>query len=167
MKIEQLKVLKIMNEATSRMDLNMFAQKVNLTTNQTITQIQELAKSGFLRKTESGGFGITPKGKAALKAFTPVAPEKGFHFYIGMDSPAGLTAQSLAEFYVLVGQVSADSLEFHLLRGDFEKWAKDVLEEEKLAREFADLESAELSGEALRKNMLKLIEAEYGVDELR
>ena len=166
MKNEQLTVLRTMNEATNRMDLNMFAQKVNLTPSQTITKIQELAKSGFLRKSESGGFGITAKGKAALKAFMPVPQEKRFHFYIGMDSPAGLTAQSLAEFYTLVGQVSADSLEFHLLRGDFEKWARDVLEEEKLAQELGNLESAGLSGEELRKELLGLIEAEFGVEEL-
>lgn len=166
MKYDQLKVLKTMNDATNRMDLNMFAKKVNLTPNQAITQIQELAKSGFLRKSESGGFGITAKGKAALKAFTPVLQEKGFHFYIGMNAPAGLTAHSLAEFYAIIGQVSADSLEFHLLRGDFEKWAKDVLEEEKLAQRFGNLESAGLSGEELRKELLGLIEAEYGVEEL-
>jgi predicted transcriptional regulator len=166
LKNEQLTVLRTMNEATSRMDLNMFAQKVNLTPNQTITQIQELAKSGFLRKSESGGFGITAKGKAALKAFTRIPQEKGFRFYIGMDSPSGLTAQSLAEFYTIIGQVGADSLEFHLLRGDFERWAKDVLEEEKLAQEFGNLESAGLSGEELRKELLGLIEAEYGVNEL-
>jgi predicted transcriptional regulator len=166
LKVEQLKVLKIMNEATNRMDLNMFAQKVNLTPNQAIAQIQELAKSGFLRKSESGGFGITAKGKAVLKAFTPVPPEKGFRFYIGMDMPAGLTAQSLAEFYTLIGQVSADSLWFHLQRGDFEKWARDVLEEEKLGQELGNLESAGLSGEELRKELLGLIEAEFGVEEL-
>jgi predicted transcriptional regulator len=166
LKNEQLTVLRTMNEATNRMDLNMFAQKINLTPNQTITQIQELAKTGFLRKSESGGFGITAKGKAALKAFTSVPQEKGFHFYIGMDTPAGLTAQSLSEFYALLEQVSADSLVFHLRRGDFEKWAKDVLEEEKLAQELGNLESAGLSGEELRKELLGLIEAEYGVREL-
>ena len=67
MKEEQFKVLKTMSEATSRMDLNMFAKKVNLTPNQTIQQIQELAKEGFLQKI-GNGYGITEKGKAALKA---------------------------------------------------------------------------------------------------
>jgi hypothetical protein len=36
-----------MNEATNRMDMNMFAQAVNLTPNQTLMEIQELAKKVF------------------------------------------------------------------------------------------------------------------------
>ena len=86
LKEEQFKVLKTMNEASNRMDLNMFAQKVNLSSNQTIQQMQELAKEGFLRKV-GGGYGITEKGKAVLKAFTPVPKEMGFHFYYGINSP--------------------------------------------------------------------------------
>ena len=98
LKEEQFKVLKTMSEATSRMDINMFAKKVNLTPNQTIQQIQELAKEGFLQKI-GNGYGITEKGKAALKAFTAVPEDMGFHFYLGIDQPADLTAKTLEEFY--------------------------------------------------------------------
>ncbi len=80
------------------MDLNSFAQRVNLTPNQTIQQIQELATEGFLQKI-GGGYGITEKGKAALKAFAPVPQDMGFHFYNGIDQPTNLTSQTLAEFY--------------------------------------------------------------------
>ena len=52
-----------MIEATGRMDLNMFAKKVNLSTTQTMQLIQELAKEGFLQKSERG-YGIAEKGKA-------------------------------------------------------------------------------------------------------
>ena len=41
---EQLKVLKVMNEVTSRMDLNAFAQMVGLNPNQTIEHVKELAR---------------------------------------------------------------------------------------------------------------------------
>ena len=85
MKEEQFKVLKTICEATNRMDLNMFAQKVNLTPTQTIQQIQELAKKGFLRKV-GGGYGIDEKGKALLKAFTPVPKEMGFNFFLQHQS---------------------------------------------------------------------------------
>src|SRR5208337_2534113 len=90
LKEEQFKVLKTMSEATSRMDLNMFAKKVNLSPNQTIQLIQELAKEGFLQRIGSG-YGITIKGKAAFKVFTPVPEEMGFHFYFGINQPADLT----------------------------------------------------------------------------
>ena len=56
------------------MDLNMFAQAVNLTPNQAIAEVQELAKEGFLRKV-GGGFGLTEKGKNAVKAFALVPAE--------------------------------------------------------------------------------------------
>ena len=68
MKEEQIRILKTMNEATNRMDLTMFAQAVNLNPNQAIAEVQELAKEGFLRKV-GGGFGLTEKGKNALKAY--------------------------------------------------------------------------------------------------
>ena len=67
MKEEQFKVLKTMSEATSRMDINMFAKKVNLNPNQTIQQVQNLAKEGFLQKV-GNGFGITDKGKISIKS---------------------------------------------------------------------------------------------------
>ena len=65
---EHIKILKTMNEATNRMDINMFAQAVNLNPNQAIAEVQELAKEGFLRKV-GGGFGLTEKGRNALKMF--------------------------------------------------------------------------------------------------
>jgi hypothetical protein len=79
----------------------MFAKKVDLSPSQTIQQIQELAKAGFLQKV-GGGFGITERGKAAIKAFTPVPEGMGFHFYNGIDQPTELTAQTLVEFYGII-----------------------------------------------------------------
>ena len=93
MKEVQFKVLKALSEATSRMDINMFAKKVSLDPNQTIQQVQELAKEGFLQKV-GNGFGITVKGKAALKAFVPVPEGMGFHFYNGIDQPTDLTRKN-------------------------------------------------------------------------
>ena len=165
MKEEQIKILKTMSEATNRMDLNMFAHRVNLNPNQTIAQIQELAKAGFLRKV-GNGYGVTEKGKAALKVFTQVSSEMGFNFYVGIGKPLGLTAQTLEEFYRLIKQVSADSLEFHLYRGDFENWLREVLKDSELAEEIGNLKMDELKGEDLRKQLLKAIDAKYGIEEL-
>ena len=165
MKEEQIKILKTMNEATNRMDLNMFAHMVNLNTNQAIAQVQELAKAGFLRKIGSG-YGVTEKGKAALKASTPVPNEMGFHFYVGIGQPTGFTAQTLEEFYKLIKQVSTDSLEFHLYRGDFENWLREVLKDSDLTEAIGNLKTDELKGEDLRKELLKVIDAKYGIEEL-
>ncbi len=165
MKEEQIKVLKTMSEATSRMDLTMFAKKVNLSPNQTIQQIQELAKEGFLQRSGSG-YGITEKGKAAIKAFTPFPEELSFHFYFGINQPTDLTAKTLQEFYKAIKQVSVGSLEFHLYRGDFENWLKEACKEPELAKEIGGIKAAELKGEELRAELLKVLDAKYGIQEL-
>ena len=165
MKDEQFKVLKALIEATSRMDINTFAQKVNLTPDQTVHLIQELAKEGFLQKV-GGGYGITKKGKAALKAFTPVPKDTGFHFYYGIDQPSDFTAESLEQFYRLIKQISAESLEFHLYRGDFENWLKEGCKEPELASAFERTKAADLKGEELRKELLKVLDAKYGIEGL-
>jgi predicted transcriptional regulator len=165
LKEEQFKVLKTMSEATSRMDINTFAKKVNLNPNQTIQQIQELAKEGFLQRI-GNGFGITEKGKAALKAFTPVPEEMSFHFYFGINQPTDSTAKTLQEFYKAIKQVSAGSLEFHLYRGDFELWLKEACKEPELANEIGGVKAAGLKGEGLREELLKVLDAKYGIQEL-
>ena len=165
MKDEQLRILKTMSEATNRMDLNMFAQAVNLNPNQAIAQVQELAKAGFLRKVGSG-YGVTEKGKNALKMFTPVSVELGFNFYVDIGKPLGFSALTLEEFYRLAKQVCSDSLEFHLYRGDFERWLGEVVKDSELAEAVAGLKSAGLKSEDLRKALLKAIDAKYGIGEL-
>jgi predicted transcriptional regulator len=165
LKEEQFKVLKTISEAINRMDLNMFAQKVNLSPNQTIQQMQELAKKGFLRKVGSG-YSITEKGKAVLKAFTPVPKEMGFHFYYGINQPTDFTAQTLEEFYRFIKQVRVDSLEFHLYRGDFENWLKEAFKDSEVAKEIGSIKAAGLKGEDLRAELLKVLDAKYGIQEL-
>ncbi len=165
MKEEQFKVLKTLSEITSRIDLGMFAQKVNLTSDQTINQIQELTKEGFLQKV-GGGFGITPKGKAALKVFTPVPTDMSFRFYYGIDQPSEFTAESLEKFYMVIKQISAESVEFHLSRGDFGNWLKGVCKEPELASEFEQAAAAGLKGEELRAELLKVLDGKYDVEGL-
>ena len=155
-----------MNEATNRMDLNMFAQAVNLTPNQAIAEVQQLASEGFLRKV-GGGFGLTEKGKNALKAYVLVSAELGFNFYVGVDKPLGFSARSLEEFYRLIRQVCSDALEFHLYRGDFENWLRDVCKDAELTEAFEALKTDGLKGEDLRKALLKAIDTKYGIGELQ
>ena len=165
LKEEQFKILKTMSEATNRMDLNMFAMKVNLNPNQTIQQIQELSKEGFLQKIGSG-YGMTEKGKAALKALTPVPEEMRFHFYFGINQPSDLTSKTPEEFYSVIKHVSVDSLEFHLYRSDFENWLKEACKEPELADKIGGFKAARLKGEELRKELLKVLDAKYGIQGL-
>ena len=158
---EQLKVLKVMSEVTSRIDMNAFARMVGLNPSQTIERMQDLVNAGFIRKVD-GGYGITEKGKAILKAITPVPKDTAFHFYTGVGQPAGFSAESLKDFYEIVKRVAVESLDFHLYRGDFENWIKAAFEEEALADELGSLKSATLKEEELRQGILKAIAARYG-----
>ena len=158
---EQLKVLKVMSEVTSRIEMNTFAQMVGLNPSQTIERMQDLVNAGLIKKT-GGGYGITEKGRAILKAITPVPKDTAFHFYTGVGQPTGFSAESLKDFYEIVKRVAAESLDFHLYRGDFEKWIKNALKEVTLADELDSLKSEVLKGEELRQKILKAIAAIYG-----
>ena len=158
---EQLRVLKTMNEITSRIDLNAFAQMVGLTPNLTIERVQELVNTGLVRKT-GGGYGITDKGKAILKAITPVPKDSAFHFYTEIGQPTGFSAESLKDFYEIIKRVAVESLEFHLYREDFENWIKSAFEDKTLANNLARLRTANSKGEDLRKGILLAMAEEYG-----
>jgi predicted transcriptional regulator len=164
-KDEHFKILKTMHEATGRMDINMFSQAVNLTPNQAIAEVQLLASEGFLHRVGSG-YGLTDKGKNALKLANQVPEDKTFQFYVDVDKPLGFAARSLAEFYGVAREVCSDALDFHLYRGDFENWLRTVLDDNELAEKISALKTAELSGEELRKALLAAIDTRYGAGEL-
>jgi hypothetical protein len=154
-----------MHEVTNRMDLTSFAQAVNLNANQAIEQIHELTKEGFLQKNNKG-YCLSEKGVNALKVNQVVPAEKAFNFYIGVDRPLGISAQSIEEFNRQIKQVCSDSLDFHLFRGDFENWIRDVLLDDELAAEIGNNKNAEMHVGELRKALLSAIDAKYGVAEL-
>lgn len=165
MKDEKLFILKTMHEATNRMDLTSFAQAVNLNPNQAIEQIHELTKEGFLQKSQKG-YSLSDKGINALKINQAVPSDKSFNFYIDIDRPLGISAQSIEEFYRQIKQVCSDALDFHLFRGDFENWIRDVILDDELAAEVGNLKNSEMHVGELRKNLLNAIDAKYGVAEL-
>ena len=158
---EQLKVLKVMSEVTSRIEMNTFAQMVGLNPSQTIERMQDLVNAGLIKKT-GGGYGITEKGRAILKAITPVPKDATFHFYTGIGQPTGFSAESLKEFYEIVKRVAAESLEFHLYREDFQNWIKATFKDDALANELARLKNANVKGEELRKGLMTAIAEKYG-----
>lgn len=161
----QLKVLKTMSQATSRMDINTFANAVNLTSDQVMEMFQQLIVEGFLHKVGSG-YSLTEKGKNAIKITTQVPGDKVFSFYIAVDKPLGFSAHSLEEFYRLIKQVTSDSLDFHTYRGDFEGWLRDVVGDHELALDFSEPKAAGLHGEELRKRLLAIIDFRYGINQL-
>jgi DNA-binding MarR family transcriptional regulator len=164
-KEEQLNILKLMSQVTSRMDLNVFAQKVSLDPAAAMANVQELVQKGYVRKGGSG-YGVTEKGKAAIKAFTQAPEDKAFHFYTQIGYPTVYLAQSLADFYNIARQIGEDSLEFHLNREDFEKWVTEVLADSELSQKIGELRKTGPKPDAIRKELLQAIDQKYDVKDL-
>ena len=165
MKEEQVKVLIALSEVTNRMDLNVFSKKVNLNPAEAIQQVQQLAREGFLQKV-GNGFGITEKGRKALKALATVPEETAFKFYYSIDHPSGISANKLEDFYIVTKQINVESLEFHLYRGDFETWLKEAIKDQQLAYDFGTVRAFGLKGEELRAELLKALDECYSIQEL-
>ena len=82
-----------------------------------------------------------------------VPREKAFYFFTSIGNYTGSSAVSLKEFMEKINAVNVKSLEFHLSRGDFEKWTAEVLEDKWLANEINRIMSSGLTGEALRNQL--------------
>lgn len=159
---EQAKILKFMSEMTQRTDTNEFARKLDLAPAELMQHMQQMAKEGLLKKS-GGGFGLTEKGRLALKAETPVDLNMRFHFYIAIDQPTGASAGSVKEFHDLALKVNTVSLEFHLCRGDFENWFSGAVGDPTFSAELAKTKKRNLTDEELRKTIAKALENRYSL----
>jgi hypothetical protein len=162
---EQLAVLRAMNMITHSTDMDEFLRIVGLTSAELAVELKKLADDGFITKTGKG-YAISDRGKLALIVFSVLPEDMVFHFYFGIDWPAGVSARSAKEFYEAVKTVAAESLEFHVERGDFENWMNTAVEDDVFARELAALRQEELKGEVLRKQILLALQNRFGEDAL-
>jgi len=89
--------------------------------------------------------------KKSPKPLSSVPPQKAFYFYRDIGAPTGKPASSLDEFSHQLETVDAASIEFHVKRGDFENWVRDVFHNNKLAERLRTIKTLGLRGEQLRK----------------
>jgi hypothetical protein len=82
-----------------------------------------------------------------------VPREKAFYFFTSIGNYTGASALSLKEFMEKINEVNVKSIEFHLYRGDFEKWVSDVLQDGELAGDIRRLQRLNLAGEPLRNQL--------------
>jgi len=162
LKQEQLRVLKVMSEATGHVDFKAFANMADLQPNEAMAILRELAKTGHLKKVGSG-YGLTEKGKTTLKVLNSVPSGSKFEFYFEIGKPTGHSAATPMEFYEIIWRINTSSLEFHLCRKDFEMWARNTLGNSVFADELAGMERIRLSGETLRSAMIKTFESVYSL----
>jgi hypothetical protein len=103
-----------------------------------------------IRNTNEGRIMTLDTGPRILKT---VPREKAFYFFTSIGNYTGTSASSLKEFMERIGQVNVKSLEFHLYRGDFEKWITEVLQDTELAGEIRRLQKLSLTGNSLRDQL--------------
>lgn len=93
--------------------------------------------------------------------FENVPSAKRFYFFLGVgpNKNTGLSASNLKELKNCVENVDVKSLEFHVPRGDLERWCKDVLGDDYLANEIMQVRQLGLRGALLRNKLLRVIDA--------
>jgi len=85
--------------------------------------------------------------------------EKAFYFYVDLGQYTGKYARSLKEFAEIVRKVEAKSLKFHLVRGDFQSWIRDLGYPE-LALTLDELKKLKLDDEELRNRIYESVKKE-------
>lgn len=79
--------------------------------------------------------------------------KNAFYFFTSVGNYTGHRAMSLEEFATKIREIETSSLEFHLYREDFEKWADEVLEDPELAKRICAVKLLEQTGNALRDQL--------------
>ena len=87
--------------------------------------------------------------------------EKAFYFFTSIGNYTGVSAASLKEFVERINEVNVKSLEFHLYRGDFEKWIGETLEDKKLAEDVGKLQQTNLLADHLRNQLYAIVSKRY------
>ena len=88
----------------------------------------------------------------AIDAFRTAAQDQAFYFYKGIGQPISRSSSNLAEFVQVLQSVDPTSVQFHVQRGDFERWFKS-LGEQSLANQIAGLRGRNISGQELRTEL--------------
>ena len=128
----------------------------------------DLTRKGYTSSPDKGQYVITEKGKKILdihetnkenaKSILAHTPrEKAFHFYTAIEKPLNVCAYGLQDFLDKIQKVNAESLEFHVARGDFENWFT-CLGDGELAKKMALLKEKKLCGEDLRQKLHTIVE---------
>jgi hypothetical protein len=67
------------------------------------------------------------------KILSTVSYSRAFFFYEEIGKPIGEVAVSLSDFCLKINTIPLKSLVFHLERGDFENWIRDIIGDVELA----------------------------------
>jgi hypothetical protein len=82
--------------------------------------------------------------------------ENGFHFFTDLGKYTGITATSTVEFAEKLQIIPIESVMFHFQRQDFQKWLKNTVGDEELAKRIDQIKAGS-SHENLRKELFKTV----------
>ena len=99
----------------------------------------------------------TISSQDARKILSSVAYDQGFHFFYTSSIYAGETATSLLTFALDLESVDILSIRYHIDRGDFQKWIRDIIGDEELARRIDKLDT-QTSDENLRRQLIEILQ---------
>ena len=91
--------------------------------------------------------------------------DEAFYFFTAIGNCTGQSANSLEEFLTRITEIDAKSLEFHLFREDFEKWASSTLGDVQLTKDIAMLRRQKADGAGLRDRLSSVVSKR--LEELR
>lgn len=83
--------------------------------------------------------------------------DQAFYFFTSVGNYTGQSAASLDEFLLRIKDVDLKSLEFHLIREDFEKWVAQTLGDTLLSDDIRSLRIQKVTGNALRDRLYLLV----------
>lgn len=86
-----------------------------------------------------------------------LSKDEAFYFFTSIGSYTGQSATSLEEFLLRIKDINVNSLEFHLYRGDFERWVTMTLGDAKLAEEIKSLRDMKVAGDAVRDRLYLIV----------
>jgi hypothetical protein len=98
---------------------------------------------------------VNPETAATILRKLPMT--EAFFFYSEVGQYTNQTATDLADFHEKLKKVSSNSIEFHVKRGDFSRWVKEILKDEYLTDGIEGI-SPLLQGEELRNYLRKIVE---------
>ena len=103
--------------------------------------------------------------KATFNRIMRTVPKKeGMQFLKGPSEPTSKTATSLSDLATKMDSVDIRSINYHFKRSEFEKWIRDTIGDQELARRFNRV-NKETHGEKLRSQLITMIRTR--LDELK
>jgi len=145
------------------------AEEMGISVPSSTMHLLRLIKAGYVSTPQKGYYTITghskekigrPKidRKQASHVLRSVSSEEAFHFYKDIDQYLQVFANSLNDFCGKIQTVDVKSVEFHMPRGDFERWV-DSLGDSELGKKLSHIRSMDLSGENLRRTVYETVKS--------